>query len=43
MVQCGCEANLAHNNGYTAVRKKLLARLAQWVNDTGDKFALPEN
>ncbi len=36
-------SNLAHNNGYTAIRKKLLARLAQWVGDTADRFELPEN
>lgn len=35
--------NLAHNNGVTGERKKLLARLKQWVNDTGDRFVLPEN
>lgn len=34
--------NLAHNNLVRAERVKLLARLKQWVNDTGDKFTLPE-
>lgn len=36
------QANLAHNNRYAAERKRLLARLRQWVADTGDRFALPE-
>jgi arylsulfatase A-like enzyme len=36
------QANLAHNSRYGAERKRLLARLRQWVNDTGDKFRLPE-
>lgn len=35
------EANLAQNNAYRVERKKLIDRLAQWVHDTGDKFALP--
>jgi arylsulfatase A-like enzyme len=35
------QANLAHNSIYRAERKKLLDRLKQWSNDTGDKFALP--
>lgn len=37
------EANLAQNNAYRAERKKLIARLKQWVADTGDKFAIPES
>lgn len=37
------QANLAHNNRYRAERKKLLARLRQWIGDTGDRFATPED
>lgn len=36
------EANQAQNNEYRAERKRLLTRLRQWINDTGDKFPLPE-
>lgn len=36
------QANLAHNARYRAERKKLIARLKQWVHDTGDKFTIPE-
>lgn len=36
------QANLAFNTKFGAVRKKLNDRLAAWVRDTGDKFALPE-
>ncbi|MEZ5354095.1 MAG: sulfatase [Bryobacteraceae bacterium] len=32
------QANLAHNNRYRAERRKLAARLRQWVADTGDRF-----
>ncbi len=35
--------NLAHYNKYRAERKKLIARLKQWVSDTGDRFAVPDN
>ncbi len=35
------EANLAQNNAFRADRKRLIARLRQWVADTGDKFELP--
>jgi arylsulfatase A-like enzyme len=35
--------NLAHNNAYRAQRKRLTERLKQWIADTGDKFAVPEN
>jgi arylsulfatase A-like enzyme len=35
------QMNVAHNNLYRAERKKLIARLNQWVNDTGDKFSIP--
>lgn len=36
-------ANLAHNNGVRQERIKLLGQLKQWVNDTGDKFSLPDS
>lgn len=35
------QANLAHNNAYTAERKKLGERIRQWVADTGDQFDVP--
>ncbi|MEX0775049.1 MAG: sulfatase [Phycisphaeraceae bacterium] len=35
------QANLAHNTAFTAERKRLHDRLAQWISDTGDEFALP--
>ncbi len=35
-------ANLAHNNRYRVERKRLLDRLRQWVNETGDNFRVPE-
>ena len=35
-------ANHAHNSVYAAQRRKLQDRLAQWINDTGDAFALPQ-
>jgi arylsulfatase A-like enzyme len=34
-------ANLAHNSKYKAERAKLIARLRQWVADTGDRFNIP--
>ncbi|HNY39987.1 MAG TPA: sulfatase [Bryobacteraceae bacterium] len=37
------QVNLAHNSRYRAERKKLIARVRQWVADTGDKFNLPED
>lgn len=37
------EADLAQNNRYRAERRKLIARLKQWVSDTGDAFTLPED
>jgi arylsulfatase A-like enzyme len=37
------QMNVAQNNMYRAERKKLISRLRQWVNDTGDKFAIPED
>jgi hypothetical protein len=33
------QANLAHNVRYRAERQRLLKRLRQWVNDTGDRLA----
>ncbi|MHC5059200.1 MAG: sulfatase/phosphatase domain-containing protein, partial [Planctomycetota bacterium] len=35
-------ANLAHNTRFEAQRKRLQERLARWIADTGDEFALPE-
>jgi arylsulfatase A-like enzyme len=37
------QVNLAHNNRFRAERRKLIARLKQWVADTGDKFAVPDD
>ena len=37
------QANLAHNNRYRAERRKLLARLKQWIDDTADRFPAPED
>jgi arylsulfatase A-like enzyme len=34
--------NLAHNTRFSAERKQLQARLAQWIADTGDVFSLPD-
>ena len=34
-------ANLAHNTRYRAQRERLQARLARWIHETGDSFALP--
>ena len=36
-------ANLAHYNQYRSERQKLIARLKQWVSDTGDQFPVPDN
>ncbi len=33
--------NLAHNTRYAAERRRLQDRLAAWIADTGDRFALP--
>jgi len=35
--------NVAQNTAYNEQRKKLIARLRQWVADTGDKFTIPDN
>jgi len=37
------QVNLAHNSRYRSERKKLIARVRQWVADTGDKFNVPED
>ena len=34
--------NLAHNTRFARERRALHARLAQWIADTGDAFALPD-
>ena len=34
------QRNVAFDNRYAAERKKLTARLAQWVADSGDRFSL---
>ncbi len=34
-------ANMAYNTKFRAERKRLQDRLAQWIADTGDTFALP--
>jgi arylsulfatase A-like enzyme len=34
------QRNLAFDNRYAAERKKLTARLVQWVADSGDRFSL---
>ena len=36
------EVNVAFNLKYKAERAKLIARLKQWVADTGDKFQVPD-
>ena len=35
-------ANLAHNTAFGTQRRRLHERLARWVAETGDAFALPE-
>ena len=35
-------ANLAHNTGFRAERQRLQERLADWIDETGDVFVLPE-
>ena len=35
-------ANMAHNTRYRVERKRLQDRLAQWIEETGDSFTLPE-
>ena len=36
------QVNLAHNSLFAKERRKLQTRLAEWINDTGDAFELPE-
>lgn len=35
------QANLAHNTAFATQRLKLHSRLAKWITDTGDQFAMP--
>jgi arylsulfatase A-like enzyme len=35
-------ANLAHNTRFRAKRRELHERLARWIEETGDSFALPD-
>jgi len=35
--------NLAHDRHYRAERKRLIARLRQWIAETRDNFAVPED
>jgi arylsulfatase A-like enzyme len=37
------EMNVAQLNRYRPERRKAIARLKQWVADTGDRFAIPED
>ena len=37
------EINLAQLNRYRPERNQLIARLKQWVADTGDRFAIPDD
>ncbi|MGF1485157.1 MAG: sulfatase [Opitutales bacterium] len=37
------QMNLAHNSAYRQKRRALQDRLAQWITDTGDCFALPKD
>lgn len=37
------QVNLAHNQQYASERKALIARLRQWIADTGDRFSVPDN
>lgn len=36
------QANVAFNSIYQSERNRLIARLKQWIADTGDKFEVPE-
>ncbi len=35
------QVNLAFNPAYRTERRRLQDRLAAWINDAGDRFALP--
>lgn len=35
------QCNLAHNTRFAAERRRLQERLAAWIQETGDRFALP--
>jgi arylsulfatase A-like enzyme len=37
------QVNVVLNEGYRPQRKQLIARLKQWIADTGDTFDVPEN
>ena len=37
------QADLAHDMRYHDQRQRLIARLRQWIADTGDTFDLPED
>lgn len=37
------QANLAHNSMFASRRRDLQERLARWIADTGDQFALPQS
>jgi hypothetical protein len=37
------ESDLAQNSRYKSERKKMIARLKQWVSDTNDQFLIPED
>jgi len=37
------QVNPAHNSRFRAERRKSIARVRQWVADTGDKFNVPED
>ena len=34
--------NQAHNSDYVGLRRSLRQRLARWIEETGDRFELPE-
>ena len=36
------QANLALNPRFAVERRRLQERLAAWIGDTGDRFALPQ-
>lgn len=35
--------NLAHETRFRTERKKLIGRVKQWIADSGDRFAVPED
>jgi hypothetical protein len=34
--------NIAHNTAFRVERARLQKRLAEWIDETGDVFTLPE-